>query len=339
MEEFEEARQRLPSMFTDGEPVQWLFHPRLVFQRVMDFLDRLRLVYDLFDQANQLIKLEKVVVAGIKGRDLTNKLERIYQEFEGYYQYFGGVPYNPLDIEDDTFVKDYNRFKDQVEGLDKRLAAIAVQAFEQCSNLTSMFKMTQIWGTVLDRPIIHERMWPQYQKLIDGFNEELDTVKELFDKGVAEGCPVDPHFPPVAAKLTWLYKLRERIKRPMQFFDELCQDVNSPNSKIGETEDSLNMVHKYEEMLKLLDDEQQHMFDAWIARVPGEIEVNIAKPLLIRQEDGTYIIQLNFDPQLDAILREVKYMKMLGQENIPQVCSSILMKLGSLEKLTGLITA
>lgn len=145
MEEFEECRMRLPSMFSlpEGEePVLWLFHPRLVFQRVIEFVERLKLIHELFDTAHQLSKLEKVVVAGIKGRDLTAKLEASFTEYENYYQHFAGVSYDPLNIEDDKFIRDYNKFKENINGLDKRLASIAVQAFDQAPNLTSMFKVS-----------------------------------------------------------------------------------------------------------------------------------------------------------------------------------------------------
>lgn len=52
--------------------------------------------------------------------------------------------------------------------------------------------------------------------------------------------------------------------------------------------------------------------------MPDIIAENIIKPVLIRLEDETLQIAINFDPQLEAILKEVKYLKILGKEGIPQ---------------------
>lgn len=49
----------------------------MVFQRVMNFIKRLELVLELFRTCLEYIKLEKVVCAGLKGRDLTIKVRHI----------------------------------------------------------------------------------------------------------------------------------------------------------------------------------------------------------------------------------------------------------------------
>lgn len=77
---FEEHREKLPQFFKDNEePVLWLFHRRMIFQRIILFLDRLKLIHGLFATALEIFKIEKVVVAGLKGRDLTNKIDHILQ--------------------------------------------------------------------------------------------------------------------------------------------------------------------------------------------------------------------------------------------------------------------
>lgn len=148
MSAFEEARERLPGMISvlEGEePLLWKFHRRLVFQRIITFLNRLRLITDCFEIAQQFNKLEKVVVAGIKGRDLTVKVEEIHSSFEKKFAHFSNVHYDVLNPEDDSFDKDYVLFKQKVEILDKRLAAIAVQAVDESYNLTSFFKVILIY--------------------------------------------------------------------------------------------------------------------------------------------------------------------------------------------------
>lgn len=37
--------------------------------------------------------------------------------------------------------------------------------------------MINVWGTMLDREIIHEEISPKYPRMIELLNEELDTIK------------------------------------------------------------------------------------------------------------------------------------------------------------------
>lgn len=126
--------------------------------------------------------------------------------------------------------------------------------------------MTQIWGQILDRPLIHEQMWPHYFRIIDEFNAELDGVKIMFDKGISEAHWIDVHFPPCAGKLTWIYKLRERLVQPMESYEEIANDTAAPNSAIYQTEDSENMLTKYKQMLKLLEEEETKVFNGTMLR-------------------------------------------------------------------------
>lgn len=48
-------------------------------------------------------------------------------------------------------------------------------------------------------------------------------------------------------------------------------------------------------MWDLLDGKEQEIMDAWIARIPEEIEINLKKPVLIRVEKK---LALNFDPEV-----------------------------------------
>lgn len=54
----------------------------MIFQRMILFLDRLKLIHGLFSTALEIFKIEKVIVAGLKGRDLTNKIDQILQVFK-----------------------------------------------------------------------------------------------------------------------------------------------------------------------------------------------------------------------------------------------------------------
>jgi len=57
-------------------------------------------VQDMFQNAVEFLKLEKVEYAGIKGRKLSAQTVAIYEEFNDMYKAFQEVTYDPLDPQD-----------------------------------------------------------------------------------------------------------------------------------------------------------------------------------------------------------------------------------------------
>ena len=55
----------------------------------------------------------------------------------------------------EAFIDDIEHFKDRVADLDRRLGRIANQAFVDCNGLESMYKLIHIFGSLIERPIIH----------------------------------------------------------------------------------------------------------------------------------------------------------------------------------------
>jgi len=89
----------------------------------------------------EFLKLEKVEIGGLKGRLLGTKVLGVLSQFHETFAVFGGISYDPLDPEDKSFVKDYALFMEKVEDMDRKLAAIFCQAFDDCYNLDSIYKV------------------------------------------------------------------------------------------------------------------------------------------------------------------------------------------------------
>lgn len=67
-------------------------------------------------------------------------------------------------------------------------------------------------------------------------------------------------------------------------------------------------------MMSLLKDFEERTFSIWCNRIPSEISTNMKKNLLIKSEE---LLGLNFDPELVAALKEVRYLKAIKKEIIP----------------------
>lgn len=301
---FKNVRNNLESYFKeDVEPIPWNFHQRTVFQRLMDFIERLLLVDSILVAALEFGKLEKVEFAGIRGRLLSQRCTEIFDEFKTSYSVFSNIQYELLTPEVNNIIGDYNEFFTKCEELDRRLAAIFEQAFDECYNLESTFKLLNIIGTLIERSIIQDGLAAKLEKIILMFEAEVDTVKILFDKGIKYGPPLDKNYPPVAGKMIWLDKLESRITIPAESYKD--QDF-------VETEETIHVFEKYQQMKGLLDAEEKKTMNAWISALPSLIATCLAKTHLLRNDRG--LLELNLDDGMVAILREVKYLRHLEMD-------------------------
>ncbi|KAJ9598678.1 hypothetical protein L9F63_010627, partial [Diploptera punctata] len=299
---FEEYRAKLASFFPEGvEVVPWTFHPRTVFQRSIKFVERLSIIEDFFSTSMEFFKLEKVEIGGSKGRLLSAKIVGILNDFHTAFTVFGSITYDPLDPEDESFLKDYDIFKNKIKDFDHKLAAIFSQAFEDTNNLENIYKLIYVGGTLLERPIILKQITPKYKKVVTYMNDELDEVKEIYDEQLEyynkKGYMlVDKNLPPVAGALMWINKLRGRMSIPFEILREL-------EIRTVEKADFQYQILKYHQMLDYLTELEKTVFEKWTIEVPEKCQRNLMKTILLQNED-TLELSLNFDDELVAVLKE-----------------------------------
>jgi dynein heavy chain len=89
----------------------------------------------------EFLKLEKVEIGGLKGRLLSAKVAGVLSQFHEAFMAFGSITYDPLDPEDESFVRDYAVFMGKIDDMDRKLAAVFCQAFDDCFNLESIYKV------------------------------------------------------------------------------------------------------------------------------------------------------------------------------------------------------
>lgn len=53
------------------------------------------------------------------------------------------------------------------------------QAFDECNNLESIFKLINIVGSILERSLIKEEFTGKYKHILDMLHSELDTAQVL----------------------------------------------------------------------------------------------------------------------------------------------------------------
>ena len=79
-----EYRDRLSEFVREEihySPIFWTFQPKEIFERFDAFTERLCLIREIFQTANEFLKLEKIEIGGIKGRFLSRRVQEILEEF------------------------------------------------------------------------------------------------------------------------------------------------------------------------------------------------------------------------------------------------------------------
>ena len=142
LEEFKrqfELRKDMPAMKPNAPP--WTFNSSAVFARLDAFLKRLSDIEWLFNTVMEFSKLEKIEIGGILGRSLSTRIVNVYKEFQQLFVSFTVRATDALEPDDESFTVDCAKFNESITDLDCKLAAILCQAFDDCGNLESVFKV------------------------------------------------------------------------------------------------------------------------------------------------------------------------------------------------------
>ncbi|XP_057895061.1 dynein axonemal heavy chain 17 [Melospiza georgiana] len=305
----------LTSTFFPEQKELWEFPPPQIFGRMDAFLHRLRAIKELFQAAIDFQKLEKTVLGGVRGNFLGTWVLRISEEICEATKAFADCKYDPLDPDEEEWNTDFAEFQKKVEDANKQLAAIFCQGFDDCNRLTAAVKLVHMFAAVLERPLIKAEASPCYLALLGMFEAELESVKMLYDTRFLTPPPpgggpaIHKNMPPVAGKLKWALELQQRLEGPRQ--DLLA--MRHPAMVGAEAE---LVSGKYEEMMGLLQSYSQRIYEEW-ARGPGkDCHFSLEQPLLQREPESGFL-GVNFSKELSAVLREVKYLHIQQQQDIP----------------------
>ncbi|CBY35186.1 unnamed protein product, partial [Oikopleura dioica] len=314
-----EYSSKLPQYFskTGKKTVLWDFRPELVFHRFDRFLKRIELIEEFFLSSISMMNLEKVEIGGSHGSVLSAKVVQIYEEFQVLHSKIADAEVDPLEHEDSKFERFYMLFKNKLYDLDRRLGAVLCEAFEDSASVESMFKLIAIASSLIDRKIIGEDFNPKYKKLVQQMEVEIQQARELFENQ-RDDPPLYKNQPPTAGKIRWAADLLQRVKTPRERFFLL----DHPFVKNDEAQ---LVFKKFDEFEKFVINFKDATYKRWVAQVDEDCQFNLTKPLLSRDAE-TKLMSVNFNPKLEAVLREVRYLGYLGYENLPTSAENLYKK-------------
>ncbi|XP_059734281.1 dynein axonemal heavy chain 9 isoform X5 [Bos taurus] len=318
---FQDRRENLHSYFRENQEVrEWDFQSSLVFVRLDGFLGRLGVVQDLLKTTSDFHKLEKLEFSGIRGSALSQQAQQMYTEFQEMYRVFSDSSYDCLDLQSVEFENDISDFNQRVEDLDRRLGTVFIQAFDDAPGLEHAFKLLDIAGSLLERPVVAQDASERYLVLIRMFSEDLDAVRLIHSQRVQEEAEhgfssVHKNMPTVAGGLRWAQELRQRIQGPFDNFRCMTHPCM-------ESAEATRMIQKYEDTLSLLEKYETRLYGDWCQTVAEKSQYNLSRPLL-RRDPETKQITVNFSPQLVSVLKEMSYLQPQQMTHIPETAAAM----------------
>ncbi|XP_018352750.1 PREDICTED: dynein heavy chain 9, axonemal-like [Trachymyrmex septentrionalis] len=312
---FEMFRSRLDHYFKSAtESIPWNFDDELVLGRIINFEERLEEIKTLFKTAQEYFKLERIELANLKNKLLCSKIYDIHEKFVKIYSEFAELEYDILIPEEIRFTDHVISFLAKVEEFDRQLANIFDQAFSEGHNAEIMFKIIWILGSIANRPIIMAQLWHNYERLLNKIHDHFDDIKVIFDNTFKdykddEWTETDQYFPHVAGALCSLTQLRQRIDFPMQWMNL----VDHPLINLRKARET---KPKYDQMQSLMDAMEYKIFTNWANKVVDTSDFHLSKSLLTVHENK--LLELNFNPELTALLREIRFMIMMKRTDIPE---------------------
>ncbi|KAJ3391292.1 hypothetical protein HDU84_006208 [Entophlyctis sp. JEL0112] len=161
--------------------------------------------------------------------------------------------------------------------------------------------------------------------------QDLDDANAIFLK-FKDNPPIHYNMPPVTGAVAWAHELKDRIGKSMEKLKTL-------NHSIMHSEEANIVKNKYAELIAALDGYEKTVYDSWANAIIDESEQNLHKPLLVRSNE---LLEVNFDPKVVALLREVKYFASLTV-TVPEAAAAIFAKsetfrkyIYSLEHISGM---
>ena len=179
----------------------------------------------------QFMKLDKIEIGNTKGKTLSNSIRTILTEFVQARDQFTSITYDIMDIEKREFDDDFFKFRQRIKELERRLASVLSQSFDDSDTIIGKFKLLESFEGLLSRAIIQDELEKKQINLLELYKTDLKTVAQIFQDGKVliekndENGPISLNMPPISGAISWTSGLYERVREPMDRLQLLSQSI------------------------------------------------------------------------------------------------------------------
>ena len=155
---------------------EWKLTAAALFVWIDQFAERCQDIQHLTSTIMQFSKLPKIEIGGTKGRQLTMTVIEIYNEFINAQNNFLAVEYDIMDISIWKFDDDFYKFRCRIKELERRLASVLTQGFDDNDTIIGKFKLLESFEGLLNWPIIQDELEKKHIILLELYKQDLKIV-------------------------------------------------------------------------------------------------------------------------------------------------------------------
>lgn len=118
--------------------------------------------------------------------------------------------YQVLDLDSTAFVQQRVAYLSAARDLERRVAAVILQASADCATVPMVFKLLDVFEGLVDREVVAAEVHRTHSEAVASFAADTQAVSAAFAAG-REAPPLPKHAAPVSGTLSWLRSLKDRL--------------------------------------------------------------------------------------------------------------------------------
>ena len=172
--------------------------------------------------------------------------------------------------------------------------------------METRFQLLDSFEGLVDQPTVRAALQKKHASMLAAYFSEVRTVTETFHS-MKDQPYVDSNMPPIAGAMQWARILSNRLSGAERQIKKLAEGSSSPAmlESCREVEKACNAIQAQ------IGEYERLKVTAWDEEVNATSEEKLNMNLLRRDED-TRRLSVNFDQALVRLLREVKYSLLLN---------------------------
>ncbi|KAM7399948.1 hypothetical protein PAMA_004572 [Pampus argenteus] len=277
---------------------RWDFPSYLVFFHLDNFLKRLQAIEEVHCVSLQLGRLDQAVLSGVRGMMWSSVVQEVYQDFLCHVAILSDCSCDATHPDDQSFQLHLDQFQAQLSDLERRLVSVLSRALQDCCTSSSAAKLLQMFGFVLDWPLIQEQLRLYLRRLPEVALTELDQIRLICSQ--TEKADTFFRFTPRSpARLCWAHQLQLRAQEALKNYktvQHLCMDS-------GEVQ---VVLQRFQQVVDFMQDFRDTVRSDWSIHLDLDCGFILEQPLIQQNKQG--MLGVTFSQKLEALQCELRYM-------------------------------
>jgi dynein heavy chain len=282
-----------------GRDQRWEFDRKRLFERTEYMVLCCNNIYEVAQVLEDFHNILGPELKGVTGD--SQGIDEVLSRVDGLVVPLETIPF---DIFDRRFEASWKavmqRFEDDVTKIEEATKTFINESFKKLRSAEGAFELLQKFKHIKTRESINKQMMDKFSDILGRYKEEVQQVKHLFEAH-RNRPPTFKNQPPVAGAIAWSKALFYRIKKSIIRFQ-------SYEKMMAEEEGQL-VTKYYVTVGRMVREFETNLFEEWKLKVEDAVTQHLKNPIL-REENKKIVV--NFSKDLQAVIREAKYLDRMG---------------------------